>query len=100
MPARKTTTEFLLAHISKHVSLTRDEETFFISMMEEKSLKAGDFLFRVGDVCKYESFVAKGCLESYYEDEHGVHRVLDFLVEEWWADDLYSFLTQSPSTTN
>ena len=100
MSEQKINAEFLISHVSKHISLTSDEIAFFVSLLKTKSLKPGEFLVRDGDVCRYESFVTKGCLKSYYEDEHGVERVLDFLVEEWWADDLYSFLTQTGSKTN
>ena len=60
-------------------------------------MKKGAFLIREGEVCKYETFVTKGCLKSYYEDENGFEHILDFLVEGWWADDLDSFFTQTPS---
>ena len=92
--------EFLISHISKHISLTAEEITFFTSLLKTKSLKPGEFLVREGEICKHESFVVKGYLKSYYEDENGVQRVIDFFVEEWWADDLYSFLTQTGSKTN
>jgi CRP-like cAMP-binding protein len=92
--------EFLIAHVSKYVSLTSTETAFFISLLIAKSLKPGEFLIHAGDVCKHESFVTRGCLKAYSEDEHGTERVLDFFVEEWWADDLYSFLTQTASKTS
>ncbi len=93
-------TESLITHISKHISLTPAEESFFISVLEKKSVPARQFLVRAGEVCKHQSFVVGGCLKSYTEDNQGIQRVLDFFVEEWWADDLYSFLTQTPSKTN
>jgi CRP-like cAMP-binding protein len=92
--------EFLIAHVSKYVSLTSTETTFFISLLRSRSLTPGEFLIHAGDVCKHESFVIRGCLKAYSEDEHGTERVLDFFVEEWWADDLYSFLTQTASKTS
>ena len=57
-------------------------------------------MLREGDVCKYESFVVKGCLKTYYLDENGLEHIIDFSIEEWWADDLYSFLTQTASKSN
>jgi CRP-like cAMP-binding protein len=92
--------DLLLKNISKHISLTVDEKEFFISLLKTKSLKKGEYLLREGDVCKYESFVIKGCLKSYYEDDNGAEHIVDFLVEEWWADDLYSFFTQTKSKSN
>ena len=57
-------------------------------------------MLREGDVCKYESFVVKGCLKTYYLDENGLEHIIDFSIEEWWADDLYSLLTQTAWKSN
>ena len=90
----------LIANISKHVSLSAEETAFFTSLLKLKLLANGEFLLREGDTCKYESFVTKGCLKSYYQDENGAEHIIDFLIEEWWADDLYSLLTQTASASN
>jgi CRP-like cAMP-binding protein len=90
----------LIASISKHVSLSVEEIEFFTSLLKSKSLANGAFLLREGEVCKYESFIIKGCLKSYYQDENGAEHIIDFLIEEWWADDLYSLLTQTASKSN
>ena len=92
--------DLLISNISRHLSLTREEIEFFTSLLRSKSLANGEFLLREGDVCKYESFVVKGCLKTYYLDEMGIEHIIDFFIEEWWADDLYSLLTQTPSKSN
>ena len=73
---------------------------FFTSLLKSKFLANGEFLLREGDVCKYKSFVIKGCLKTYYLDENGLEHIIDFSIEEWWADDLYSLLTQTASKSN
>ena len=90
----------LLSNISKHISLTTEETAFFTSLLKSKSLSKGDFLLREGAVCKYETFVTKGCLKTYCQDENGFEHILDFLIEEWWANDLYSLFTQTASKSN
>jgi len=92
--------DLLISSILKHVSLTGEEIEFFTSLLKSKSLADGEFLLREGDVCRYESFVIKGCLKTYYQDENGFEHIMDFSIEEWWADDLYSFLTQTASKSN
>lgn len=89
--------DLLYAHLSKNISLTREEFAVLVSLLKPANVKKGEFLIREGDICKYESFVTKGCLKSYYEGEKGVQHILDFLIEGWWADDLYSFFTQTPA---
>ena len=91
--------ELLIVNISKHISLTAEEIEFFTSLLKIKSLANGEFLLREGDICKYESFVIKGCVKTYYIGEDGLEHIIDFSIEEWWADDLYSLLTQTPSKT-
>jgi len=92
--------DLLLSNVSRHLSLTGAEIEFFTSLLRSKSLANGEFLLREGDVCKYESFVVKGCLKTYYLDEMGIEHIIDFSIEEWWADDLYSLVTQTPSRSN
>ena len=92
--------DLLLSNISRHISLTPEEITFFTSLLRQKSLNNGEFLLREGNVCKYESFVTRGCLKTYYLDEYGFEHIIDFSIEEWWADDLYSLLSQTPSRSN
>jgi CRP-like cAMP-binding protein len=92
--------DLLISSISRHISLTTEEVEFFTSLLKSKFLANGEFLLREGDICKYESFVIKGCLKTYYLDENGFEHVIDFSIEEWWADDLYSLLTQTASKSN
>ena len=92
--------DLLISSISKHISLTKEEIEFFTSLLKSKKLVNGEYLLREGEVCKYESFVTKGCLKTYYLDENGLEHIIDFSIEEWWADDLYSLLTQTPSKSN
>ena len=92
--------DLLLSNILRHISLTTEETEFFISLLNSKYLETGAFLLREGDVCRYETFITKGCLKTYYLDEDGIEHIVDFLVEEWWADDLYSFFTGTASASN
>ena len=92
--------DLLKIHLSKYISLTHNEFDSFTSLLKSTSLKKGEFLIHVGDICKYESFVTRGCLKSYYEDENGFEHILDFCIEGWWADDLFSFFTQTPSQSS
>lgn len=93
-------TDLLLANLSKHIALDAEEAMFVTSVVRSGSLDAGEFLLREGDICKYASFITRGCVKTYYQDENGFEHIIDFCIEEWWADDLYSLLTQTPAKTN
>lgn len=91
--------DLLKSHISRKIPLSQEEFGFFVSKLKSRPLTKGAFLLRAGDVCKHETFVTRGCVKSYYEDEQAVEHILDFCIEGWWVDDLFSFLTQSPSNS-
>ncbi len=89
--------DVLKDHLERKISLTPPEFDFLTSLLKSKSLKKDECLIRPGEICKYESFVTRGCLKSFYEDDRGTVHIVDFCVEGWWSDDLYSFFTQTPS---
>lgn len=94
---RDQSLDVLKDHLERKISLTPAEFDFLTSLLKSKSLKKDECLIRPGEICKYESFVTKGCLKSFYEDDRGTVHIVDFCMEGWWADDLYSFFTQTPS---
>ncbi|MES2618627.1 MAG: Crp/Fnr family transcriptional regulator [Bacteroidota bacterium] len=87
----------ILNNISRHISLTDDEATFFKSLLTPKEYKRKSLVLRAGQVCHHEYFVNKGCLRTSYTDEQGNEHVSMFAVEDWWAGDLYSLFTGQPS---
>lgn len=91
--------DLLLANLSKYIVLTAEEKESLISCTSTRFLPKGSFLLREGEICRHVSFIEKGCLKTYYVDNDGVEHIIDFLIEEWWAEDLYSFFTEKGSQT-
>ena len=48
-------------------------------------------------MARKDSLMRKGPVRL---DENGIEHIVDFLIEEWWADDLYSFFTGTASASN
>src|SRR6266498_414724 len=90
----------ILQHIAKHIQLTQDEIDYFTSILQIKRLRKKQWLVQEGDVCRYESFVNKGCLRTYHIDERGQEHIAQFAIENWWISDMYSFLTGTPARFN
>jgi CRP-like cAMP-binding protein len=88
---------FIIAHVQKRVELSPQEQRQFTSLLKERKLLRRQFLVQAGEVCKYESFVVKGCLRSFYQDTKGNEHTLHFAVEDWWISDFGSFLTGTPA---
>ena len=90
----------ILQNISRYIQLTKEEAEYFISILHVKKLRRKQYLVQEGDVCRFESFVNKGCLRTYQVDEKGQEHIAQFGIEGWWISDLYSFLTATPALFN
>lgn len=90
----------ILKNISKHISLTKTEQEYFISLLDSKKIKAKQFLLKAGDICKESAFVTFGCLRGYTVDKEGVEHILSFAPQDWWMGDMYSMLSQKPGNLN
>ena len=90
-------TDLIVQTIARHISLTPSEVVRFKACLQQKTIKRKSFLVKPGEVCQYETFVVKGCLRVYHVDAGGSEHILYFAVEGWWAEDLCSFLTQTPA---
>jgi CRP-like cAMP-binding protein len=92
--------ELLLTNISRQIDLDAREVEYLKSVVQFRKLRRRQYLVQAGDVCKFDTFVAKGCLRAYYVDNDGNDHLLQFAPEDWWISDLHSFLTQTPAWLN
>jgi len=90
--------DLILQNVSRHIQLTSEEETLFTSLLHTRHIARRDFLLRPGEICRWETFIARGCLRTYIIDDKGVEHIVSFSVEGWWAGDMYSFHAQVPAT--
>lgn len=94
------TYDALLQNIRQVTSLSVEEQEFLVSRMKVKAVKKRRFILQAGDICQHRTFVVKGLLRSYYEDAHGGVHIVKFAAENWWIEDLMSFLTGQPASLN
>ncbi len=87
----------ILSHITRHVTLTKNEEDFFISILLPAKLKQGEFAEKAGDITCNFIHVNSGCLMTYFTDKGGDDQVIQFATSGWWTGDLHSLTTQQPS---
>jgi CRP-like cAMP-binding protein len=90
--------DLILQHVAKHIHLDKSETDFFLSLLQHKNIKRKQYLLRQGEFCKAEYFITRGCLRTYTIDDKGSEHVIMFGVEDWWIGDLFSFLTQTPTS--
>ena len=86
----------ILDNITKIITLTQEEQAFFLPKTETKHYKAKTIILNAGEVCKYSYFVNSGLLRSFNINDNIVEHVLSFACEGWWIGDMYSLLSQKP----
>ena len=89
--------ENIIRNVARFVDLDRRETDYFLSLLRTRELARKEFLLRAGEVCRYETFILKGCLRTYSIDDTGQEHIVGFGTEDWWVGDLFSFLAQSPA---
>jgi len=90
----------LLNYIKKYVDLSNKEEAFLLSKVVYRKYLKHQFIIQQGDICKYECFILKGCTKTFHIDNDGNEHILMFSIEDWWASDMGSFITQTPADFN
>lgn len=89
--------EVLLAHLKQTIVLTDSEVQRISEVVEIVPLKRKELLLQPGQLSQHMRFIAKGSARCYYLDENSQEHTLQLGIEEWWINDLYSFLTQTAS---
>lgn len=83
--------------ITEVLAMDDDEINMVTSVAEMKNFRKKEFILRAGDVCRFETFVSKGCLRVFYTDPAGIEHNVKFAPENWWSLDLESFAMQTPA---
>jgi CRP/FNR family transcriptional regulator, anaerobic regulatory protein len=89
--------EVLQAYLVARATFSADDLSFMQAVFVPRRLTAGDFLQRGGEVARYATFVARGCLRSYVIDAKGKEHIVQFAAENWWLADAISLNTGTPS---
>lgn len=88
----------ILQNIAKHVDLTPEEQALFLSKTESHFYKSKTILLRAGEVSNHTFFVNSGIIRSFNINDNIIEHVLHFACEGWWIGDMYSYISEKPST--
>lgn len=88
------------SNFNKKVPVTEPDQELIKNYLTVKKLRKRQYLLQEGDVCKVVAFVEKGALRLYRVNEDGSEHIVVFALDGWFMTDLYSFLTNEPSTYN
>ena len=97
MTAPQSSFDVLQAYLLERATFLPEELAFMRTLFLPRTLAAGEFLQRAGDVARHAAFVTRGCLRSFVIDAKGKEHVVQFAPEQWWIADAISLNTGSPS---
>lgn len=89
--------EVLVQHLQQTIALNEKEIQRISEVAEIVLLKRKELLLQPGQLSQHMRFIAQGSARCYYLDENIQEHTLQIGIEEWWINDLYSFLTQKES---
>lgn len=84
-------------YAAKYAVFSSQELDLFDASFQYKTVPKKTFLLQEGEICKFEAFINKGCIRTYYIDEKGMEVTLQFAIEGWWVSDIASFHERKPS---
>ncbi len=93
-------TDLILKNIARHISLDEDERSFFLSLLEPRTLQRRKLYLEAGEVCRNSAFVIDGALKGFTVDRDGKEHILSFAIPDWWIADMYSLLSEKPAMLN
>ncbi|MES2748557.1 MAG: Crp/Fnr family transcriptional regulator [Bacteroidota bacterium] len=86
----------IIQNISKHISLSEEEEALFLSKTETKQYPTKTILLSPGEIANCTYFVNSGILRSFNINDNIIEHVLHFACEGWWIGDMYSYISRKP----
>jgi CRP-like cAMP-binding protein len=93
-----TEEEVIIKYIERHISLTTEEQQYFLSLLRFTKVRKKQFIVQPEFTCKYRSYVYKGAMRAYLIDNNGNEHTIAFAVEDWWISDYNSYIFQQPAT--
>ena len=84
-------------YLSGYGIFNYDELDLIRSVSKCKRLGKKDYLVQEGNICRYNTFVCKGCLRSYRIEKDATEYILNFAIERCWINEQFSFNTNVPT---
>jgi CRP-like cAMP-binding protein len=88
--------EALISQLNSLAHFSDDEMNTLVDMVEKLSLKKGDHLLKIGQVCRHVAYIESG-LTMHYHLHDGIEIPVDFQGEGEWVSYLKSLMSRTAS---
>jgi CRP-like cAMP-binding protein len=90
--------EQIKKYFGRYVEFSDTEIDEIYSELKVRVFQKKEFFLEENTVCKYNYFIIKGVVRSYYIDERGNEKITQFAIDNWWITNMESFIKETPST--
>jgi len=90
----------LFTYIQQYIDLSEEDRDVMSQHLKHRKYLKHQVIVQQGDVCRYESFIIKGAVKTFFVDQQGQEHIVMFGIENWWVADLGSFINQTPADFN
>lgn len=87
-----------LTHLRNRIPIEGEDFERALTFFELVGLRKKEYLLRPGQVCRHETFILKGLLQSGSISADGKRHALYFPHEDWWVGDFKSFSAGTTSS--
>ncbi len=70
----------------------------YLDILEFRKVKKKQFIAQPGFPRKHETYVVKGAFRAFFIDNAGNEQTIQFAIDDWYINDLRSYLTGEPAT--
>ncbi|WCO00488.1 Crp/Fnr family transcriptional regulator [Psychroserpens ponticola] len=92
--------QYFINFINNYVALSEEDKEIILSKVSIRKYLKGQYVVQQGDVCRNSGFIISGCSRTFYVDDNGEEHIVMFSIENWWASEIGSFVSQKPSDYN
>ena len=90
-----TMEQSLQQHIARFIKIANGDFPAILSHFVKIEAGKKENLLTEGKICRYNYFVATGCLRMFFINEKGIEQTIQFALENWWLADYTSFASQT-----
>ena len=91
--------EQLITYFNSYATtpLRESDIDLITNIFSPKKFRKRQYFLQEGEVCKNTAFIVKGAMRQYMVDDKGEEHIIQLFIENWWASDRESQITETPS---
>lgn len=70
----------------------------YIDLLEFRNIRKKQFIAQPGFTRRHETYVIQGAFRAFFLDNAGNEQTTQFAIDDWYINDLRSYLTGEPAT--